>query len=82
MALMTRWEEEIGTLEVSEIKPAISDPEWQRFRLSLKGLSTETKLERLAQWPIRDRQDQVRVWNYLNALKRGGQLDLDGRVRR
>lgn len=79
---MLEWPEEIGTLGTDEIKPAISCPVWQRFRLSLKGLATEEKLERLAQWPIRDRADQVRVWNYLNALKRGGQLDLQGRVQR
>lgn len=79
---MHKWNEEIGTIATAEIKPAISDPTWQRFRLSLKGLDTEKKLERLAQWPIRGREDQVRVWNYLNALKRGGQLDLEGRVQR
>lgn len=77
-----QWNEPIGVIATSEIKPAISDPTWQRFRLSLKGLPTDVKLDRLAQWPIRGREDEVRIWNYLNALKRGGQLDLEGKVQR
>ncbi len=79
---MQRWDKPILAIEQSEILEAVKDPTWQRFRISLKGLPTEVKLDRLSDWPIRDRKDQVRVDNYLNALKRGGQLDIGGNVQR
>lgn len=61
---------------------------WQKFRVSLKGFSTMVKLARLHYryfWmdnchkieEISDTQAKleiVRIDNYLNALKRGGQL--------
>ena len=66
---------------------AVDDPEWQRFRLSLKGLPTQEKLQALqvyyeeysyaetnsVDWSILvDRR--VQVDNYIKALCRGGQL--------
>lgn len=67
----------------------VRDAEWQTFRVSLKGLSTEEKLKRLDCWradhmdqgllPLRN---QVQIDNYLNALKRGGQLNLSLEVQR
>jgi hypothetical protein len=68
--------------------------EWQKFRVSLKGLTTREKLYALAHYydmhiapgagvyggvEIWSRQ-LIRVNNYLGALKRGGQLDSNLRV--
>lgn len=60
-----------------EIQKAISDPEWQRFRESLKGLSTASKLRELDIYirnHTRDPLARIRVQNYKNALKRAGLL--------
>ena len=56
---------------------SIDDEEWQRLRLSLKGIPTEDKLIKLDNYLTRnplERAAQVRVDNYINALLRGGQL--------
>lgn len=53
---------------------------WQKFRVSMKGLSTNEKLYALAWWSIHHEEDSytvIRINNYLGALKRGGQLDSD-----
>lgn len=72
-----------------EILQAVADGEWQDFRLSLKGKSTEEKLEELRQWLARHTtssgvgwKSRIQVMNYINALKRGGQLSVDGQVQR
>lgn len=70
--------------------------DWQRFRVSLKGLTTPEKLFCLSWWWCRrvagremisdssvnkyTEINKIRVNNYLGALKRGGQLDKDLRV--
>lgn len=64
--------------------------EWQRFRVSLKGLSTREKLYCLMhRWVMLDMQDRkgidakierCRICNYLGALKRSGHLDAELRV--
>jgi len=62
--------------------------EWQCFRANvLKGCSTERKLEWLKEWYDTKvdrwpRRTRVQVDNYLNALKRGGQLSMDLVVQR
>ncbi len=66
-------------LKKSEIQPgspAIRDTEWQKFRKSLKGLSTEAKLRKLHTWQQTHpgHKAKVQVQNYINALKRGGQI--------
>lgn len=69
----------------------VREPSWQIFRLSLKGISTREKLRRLADWydgeePRSDKytkwQREVQVGNYLGALRRGGQLDMQNRFQR
>lgn len=59
-------------------------PEWQRFRVALKGLETWEKLAFLeARWDIYVKDDimssqaveRIRINNYIGALRRGGQLD-------
>lgn len=63
--------------------------QWQQFRVSLKGLSTREKLYCLMNYWLMHVSDgagahvskeawenhKIRVWNYLGALKRGGQLN-------
>ena len=64
--------------------------EWQRVRLSMKGVPTYEKLAILkAHWDKHKVHDgsvttacHVQVYNYLGALRRGGQLDANNRVRR
>ena len=57
---------------------------WQRFRVSLKGFSTGMKLARLwsywTQFSLEYETLDIRVWNYLDAMKRGGLLDSELRV--
>ena len=59
-----------------QIKIAIQDEEWQFFRVSLKGQDTLAKLRLLSVWLAvhRGPNSSVQVENYVNALKRGGQL--------
>jgi len=62
--------------------------EWQRFRVSLKGLNTKEKLYALGWWwssaeqhfYTNQERDKVRVNNYLGALKRSGHLDANLKV--
>lgn len=62
--------------EISPNSPAIRDDEWQMFRISLKGLSTAEKYEKLLHWLKKHPTEQakIQVTNYVNALKRGGQV--------
>lgn len=68
---------------------------WQRIRLSMKGKPTDEKLAILDAWWSRhssikeedgslvvERAVFVQVFNYLGALRRGGQLDAENRVRK
>jgi hypothetical protein len=64
-------------LSREEIREAVADPEWQRFRISLLGSSLQMKLCKLMVYLHTQgytRPAQVRVANYINALKRGGLL--------
>jgi hypothetical protein len=69
-----------AAISLSEIQRCVADEEWQRFRVSLKGLSTAEKLRRLRSYKTNHsgRCVAVRVDNYLNALRRGGQLPPKG----
>lgn len=76
-------------LSKADIMQAIADADWQDFRLSLKGKTTEVKLEELRRWLNSKTttngvgwKARVQVMNYINALKRGGQLDTSGNVQR
>jgi hypothetical protein len=84
---MKRWPHEIKPYTPMEVyKYAVANPVWQAFRKSLKGLPTEEKLDKLHDWlhnvgPT-SRRKQVQVDNYINALKRGGQLNEEGHVQK
>lgn len=71
------------------IKYAVSDEDWQSLRKSLKGLPTETKLDKLKRYYNDVKHEQgahfgqkeatecpacIRIDNYIKALCRGGQL--------
>lgn len=79
---MYMWPYEVSSLTREEIDEAIQDTYWQSVRLSMKGTSTEEKLEVLQQYLIYqgtdgrclERKHIVQVDNYINALLRGGQL--------
>lgn len=73
---------------IERVHQAVDNEEWQRFRRSLKGTSTEEKLTRLCVYyldnaphiyptdiePCGDCDVCIRVDNYIKALCRGGQL--------
>jgi ribosomal protein L44E len=85
---MRQWTDHIGGYTPQEVQTyCVQCDEWQVFRISLKGRPTEQKLEYLQKWynSMVDRwprRTKVQVDNYINALKRGGQLALDGTVQR
>lgn len=65
-------------LTKKEIAEAVSEPDWQEFRLTLKGLQTEAKLRELDIWLLSTPNWSyalIQVQNYLNALARGGQIE-------
>ena len=60
-----------------QVDKAVSSDSWQKFRLSLKGLSTSSKLQKLSQWVSKHHnspQAKLQASNYRGALRRGGQL--------
>jgi hypothetical protein len=60
-----------------QIDKVVSSDNWQKFRLSLKGLSTSSKLQKLSQWVSKHHnspQAKLQASNYRGALRRGGQL--------
>jgi hypothetical protein len=79
-----KWPHEVKTYTRSEVTGAIFYADWQDFRLSLKGVETVRKLKLLdarrtslinsGLW-TRDRE--IQIDNYINALKRGGQLNMN-----
>lgn len=85
---MLYWPHPVTSLLVSEIAEAVSDPKWQKFRRSLKGKSTSDKLSELNWYrsthmgadATLPRKYQVQIDNYINALKRGGQLDREAYI--
>ena len=64
-----------GSYSPEEIAKAVDDQEWQDFRESLEGTSTDEKYEALLNWMKKHRQSKkakIQVTNYVNALARGG----------
>jgi hypothetical protein len=60
-----------------EIGKAVHHADWQKFRKSLKGLSTSSKLSKLSRWVASKKSSKtakLQADNYRNALRRGGQL--------
>jgi hypothetical protein len=82
-AVITGWPYKVFNWSADEVHLAVYNSqgweEWQKFRVSLKGQTTQLKLARLYGWVHRpegtSEMNRCRVDNYLNALKRGGLLD-------
>lgn len=81
---MNKWSYVVLPHSQQSIRLAVKNTVWQEYRKSLKGLPTHSKLDKLEVWLVappygiaspsyEDRHTQVD--NYLNALKRGGQLN-------
>jgi len=84
---LTSWPFQVPSLTPFDIQRAIGNPEWQAFRLSLKSVPTGIKLARLKLYLETSPASEydlrlIRVANYINALKRGGQLNMDMQVQR
>jgi len=94
---VTAWRYEVKLYTPDEVRLfCVLDANWQEFRVSLKGLSTYTKLANLEHWRMKHaeqsstqsgieklpRRVEVQIDNYINALKRGGQLDINCKVKR
>lgn len=92
--IVTKWPFEVKPYTTSEVTTyCVNDQEWQKFRLTLKGVPTFKKLEMLDMRRNAnihankdklevyvDRRHQVQIDNYVNALRRGGQLNLKNEV--
>ena len=82
------WPHVVASYSPAEVvKYCVEDAAWQKFRLSMKGVSTPRKLAMLQGWMQsaekgQERRTQVQVDNYINALKRGGQIGLDMKVKK
>lgn len=81
---MLKWPHEVKPTTMYEIYDAIRDPIWQSFRMSLKGHPTSWKLDALHERRERQinsglwtRDREIQIDNYINALKRGGQLNMN-----
>jgi hypothetical protein len=75
---------------MERVLEAVRDPEWQKFRNSLRGMDTASKLNNLKEYyedhlaaiGSGDDEQELNEWkkldvqvdNYLKALARGGQL--------
>ena len=89
-SLDTCWPFEVKHVAKKEIEQYCPDPDWQKVRLSMKGTSTQEKMQILNRWRNRHlinqeflpRKIEVQIDNYVNALKRGGQLDVEGNIQR
>lgn len=78
------WPHDIQYWSQSQVRSAVyelsSSPEWQLFRVAMKGLSTPEKLYMLMnRFDTLDAKDNAvekcRIDNYIGALVRGGQLN-------
>jgi hypothetical protein len=78
------------------VQEAVKCPYWQKVRLSMKGKTTKEKLRTLLLWrqertayngsgrdfEVVDEEATVQIDNYLGALRRGGQLDMNNLIQR
>lgn len=87
---MSSWEHPVEHTSVKDITAhAVNNATWQKYRLAMKGKPTAEKLSMLRSWRSAHMVDgkvpkatQVQIDNYINALKRGGQLTKEGKIQR
>ena len=80
---MKRLESPDAPYPMDEILKCVRDVTWQRRRERLKGLTTRQKLLQLETYRMAypdDYEVTVQIDNYLNALRRAGQLPPKGMV--
>lgn len=91
---MNQWPHKVLYTTRAEINDAVKDQYWQALRRGMKGMSTPYKLLTLEMYRhyrsvhvsptsinrILDDKARIQIDNYVNALKRGGQLDSDLKV--
>lgn len=77
---MVHWPYHLEYWSREQIQRATKDMDWQHLRLEMKGMPTREKLQACADFLRRRGNDATArccIDNYINALKRGGQLDMD-----
>lgn len=88
---MRAWTHALESYSPEQVREyCVKDTNWQRCRLSMKGVRTEKKLDICWAWLNRETiaggtislRTKIQVSNYINALKRGGQLHVDGTIKR
>lgn len=65
----------------------VNNADWQALRLRMKGKATHEKLAMCERWwdlriNAHPYSTEVQVGNYLGALRRGGQLDMNNQIRK
>lgn len=96
--VMDRWPYILVSYTPQQVREyCVQDSIWQIMRMSLKGLDTHDKLKRLHSYYIGGYTQRyknagasiptklhidIQVSNYINALKRGGQLNVDTTIKR
>ncbi len=81
--MMLSWPHTVKPMTKEEILSSTADSDWQSFRVTMKGMTTSEKLDRLSFYRMTkllpddslQRVHEVQIDNYINALKRGGQLN-------
>lgn len=64
-----------GKLDRKDIQWAVKDELWQTVRVSMKGISLESKYRTLCTWLYANdfsKQAKIQITNYVTALSRGG----------
>jgi hypothetical protein len=72
-----------GVYGRNQIDPAVADAHWQQVRIGLKGTTMRYRFKVLNTHLERQNyclEAKIQVTNYVNALKRGGMLDIDNKV--
>ena len=91
---MEEWDADLrpvrGAYNLDAVEHCTTRPEWRNFRMRLKSQTTANKLTLLAEWydgnflssqANSKWEREVQVGDYLRALRRGGQLDQNNRVK-
>lgn len=86
---MKKWPMDLMPVQPGYYAPdvqqyCVRDAMWQEFRKKMKGVPTEQKLDMLKEWWSKNLhapgRTEVQVGNYLGALRRGGQLNMNNEV--
>ena len=81
---MNKWPHTLKTYTAEEVKVSTNNIHWQMVRVGMKGMPTHEKLDildayrynKIKMYGRLSRPNEVRIDNYINALKRGGLLNM------